>query len=500
MKNIFDLCTPRADVEEGRVRDEDFAADLAKVVRGEAPPEYQDATTFFRHTHPTKGLKALLDTVCRRLSGRGGELNSVIRLDTQFGGGKTHGLIALIHAVGGMKGLERPEEFVDPELPPKASVRIAALDGENSDPANGVRLEDGLWAKSLWGEMAYRLAGRPGFERVRRSDEAHIAPGTDTLIELFGGEPTLILIDEVAVYLRKVAKVFPDRADQFTAFTQSLLKAVTSTPNVCLVFTLAVRSGDKSAKDAYRAEQQIALQAFDEAESVVSRKATQLNPTEEDETVDVLRRRLFDTVDLDAAATLVDGYADTWNRNRDTLPSEAFSPETRDQFRRGYPSPDEPAHARTASDLRQEGPPVGEHRRTRGARRPGRFEFQGAGALRGRRGLHLHDLRERRRGQEDGCGLRDDRLPAPPRQQLPRAAPDPERPAGARDGPCSLSRCSSSLGGRPSPGRDSRRRGGRRGCRRRDGRRRYRGRTNVDRGFAPRHRAVGHGYQGAGTG
>lgn len=337
MKTIFDLCVPRADVMEGRVKDEEFAADLASVVGETAPDEYLKPDVFFSHTHPTRGLRTLLETVCRRLSGVGGEVNSVIRLDTQYGGGKTHSLIALTHAVRGMKGVKKPEEFINPKLLPKGKVRVAALDGENSDPANGLTLETGLLAHSLWGQMAYQLAGRAGFERVRKSDETHTAPGDKTIVELFGGEPTLILIDEVSVYLRKVARVFPNAAEQFTAFMQALLKAVASTPNVAMVFTLAIRSEDKKATDAYKAEHEIVLAAFEEAESIVSRKSTQLNPTEEDETVDVLRRRLFDRIDRDAADEVIGQYFSLWDRNKEHLPPEAFSPETRDQFSHGYP-------------------------------------------------------------------------------------------------------------------------------------------------------------------
>jgi len=275
MKTIFDLCTPREDVVARRMRDEEFAAELASVVNNKAPAEYGEPKVFFRHTHPTRGLRTLLETACKRLSGSGGELNSVVRLDTQFGGGKTHGLIALVHAVRGMKGVSSPEEFIDPKFLPGGEIRVAALDGENSDPANGLRLEGDLLARSLWGEMAYRLAGREGFERVRRSDETHVAPGTNTIVELFGGKPTLILIDEVAVYLRKVANVFPDAVNQFSAFAQSLFKAVATSPQVSLVITLAVRADDKTATDAYKVEQQIVMNAFEEAESVVGRKATQ---------------------------------------------------------------------------------------------------------------------------------------------------------------------------------------------------------------------------------
>ncbi len=337
MQTIFDLCKPREDVLAGRVKDEEFAADLAAVVNGKATKEYADPSLFFQYTYPTRGLKTLLETVCRRLSGEGGELNSVVRLDTQYGGGKTHSLIALVHAVRGMQNVAEAKEFIDPKLLPKGNVRVAAMDGENADPANGLTLEDGLMARSLWGEMAYRLAGREGYERVRKSDEKHIAPGTETIIELFGGEPTLILIDEVSVYLRKVAQVFPDSVNQFPAFMQALIKAIASTPQTALVCTLAVRAEDEEAKDAYKAEHQLALAAFAEAESIVSRKLLQLDPTEEDETVDVVRRRLFEQVDLTGAAKVVDGYTELWDRNKDSLVQDAFSPETRDQFRKGYP-------------------------------------------------------------------------------------------------------------------------------------------------------------------
>jgi len=147
-------------------------------------------------------------------------VSSIIRLGTQYGGGKTHSLIALVHAVRGMKGVANVLDFVDPAILPSGPVRVAALDGENADPANGLPLELGLLAHSLWDEMAYRLAGRHGYERVRQSDERHIAPGADTIRELFGGQPTLILLDEISVYLRKVERAFPDASKQFAAFVR----------------------------------------------------------------------------------------------------------------------------------------------------------------------------------------------------------------------------------------------------------------------------------------
>ncbi len=87
---IFDTCKPRPDVEAGTTKDEQFAADLAQVVNGTAAKEYIDPVVFFGHTYPTRGLQELLKAVCKRISGVGGEVASVIRLHTQYGGGKTH--------------------------------------------------------------------------------------------------------------------------------------------------------------------------------------------------------------------------------------------------------------------------------------------------------------------------------------------------------------------------------------------------------------------------
>jgi hypothetical protein len=333
---IFDLCEPRADVRAGTSSDADFAADLARVLRGhDAPEEYADPVRFFANTHPTRGLKSLLANVCGRLSGRGSSVAAIFRLDTAFGGGKTHGLIALVHAARGMPGVTNPAEFLDPALLPDAGVRIAAFDGENADPSNGRKMADGTLAFTPWGEIAYALAGRDGYERVRRSDEDGIAPGAETIEELFGRGPALILLDELAVYLRKVQNR-PGARDQLTAFLTSLFKAVEASPRAALVYTLAIGKDGRSG-DAYAAENQFVADKMAEAESVSARKATLLNPTEDDETIEVLKRRLFAKVDASQVPDVVAAYRDVWSRSRETLALEAVKPATAEAFIASYP-------------------------------------------------------------------------------------------------------------------------------------------------------------------
>ena len=332
---IFETCRPRADVLEGSVVEADFAADLAQVIIGGGNEEYRDPARFFANTYPTRGLKNLLANVCRRLTGAGGEVAAIFRLDTSYGGGKTHGLIALTHAALGMNGVSGVEEFVDPSLLPEGNVRIAAFDGENADPANGRAMGDGVLAHTPWGEIAYALAGKDGYARVRNSDESRIAPGAETLRELFGGEPVLILLDELSVYLRKVRNL-DDAYDQLTAFLTSLFKAVEGAPNAALVYTLAIGK-DGRATDAYNAENQFIADNMAEAESVSARKATLLNPTEEDETIQVLRRRLFESIDEASAATAIEAYRELWAANRDSLAGDATRSETAEIFRSSYP-------------------------------------------------------------------------------------------------------------------------------------------------------------------
>ena len=389
LPTIFDLCEPRQDVLQGTISESDFAADLAQVLRGDAPEEYRNPVKFFANTHPTRGLKDLLRNVCLRLTANPDQVASIFRLDTNYGGGKTHALIAVTHAIKGMAGVPNAAEFLDPASIPTTKVRIAAFDGENADPLNGRPLEPGLRAYTPWGEIAYALAGREGYERVRRSDEAGGAPGAATLQELFGGEPTLILMDELSVYLRKLKVREREAAGgQLTAFLTALFKAIESTPNAAVVYTLAIGKGGK-ATDAYSDENQFIADKMEEAESVSARKAALLDPTEEDETVKILRRRLFGRIDDSRATGVAEAYRQLWEQHRDQLPPVGSRDSRLETFTAGYP-----LHPELIDTLREKMSTLGNFQRVRGmlrllARSVGRlWQQRPADAY----AIHLHHL------------------------------------------------------------------------------------------------------------
>ena len=336
ISNLFDACEPRADVLQGTIRESDYAADLSQVLRGDAPVEYKDPARFFANTYPTKGLRNALRLVAARVMGRPEQIGAIFRLDTQFGGGKTHTLIALAHAMDGLHAVPQADEFLAPELWPTEKVRVAAFDGENADPANGRKLGT-IRAHTPWGELAHALAGDAGYRLVEASDTSGVAPGADTLRELIGSAPALILIDELAPYLRKVSALRQQTAgEQLSAFLTSLFKAVESSPRAALVFTLAL-GRDGVARDAYSGENQAIASFLSEADSIVARKATVIDPTEDDETVKVICRRLFARVDEPKARAIVAEYKHGWDTNREALPVAPADDRRTEEFISGFP-------------------------------------------------------------------------------------------------------------------------------------------------------------------
>ncbi len=200
MKTIFETCEPRDEVLNGELREQQFAASLSKVLRGGADEVYGDATVFFSNTFPTSGLKSLLREGLGRLSGIDPSSAPVIRLETSFGGGKTHNLIALYHLCGGKVDPAIASRFVSAELWPPAPVeKIAGVVGSDMDVGEGVD-HGKVRTFTLWGELAWQLGyhaggaegGRTAYELVRKSDEQRSPVGPQVWEKLIGDEPALL--------------------------------------------------------------------------------------------------------------------------------------------------------------------------------------------------------------------------------------------------------------------------------------------------------------------
>ena len=311
MRNWVDIAKPHEDILSGDLEMAVFAADLGSVVRpsGSVRQVYGDPVQFFRATYLTASMSGLLADVLGALAGRGGD--RVLQLRTPFGGGKTHTLLALYHLATARRQLSKLPELAD--LPDPGPTRVAVLSGADLDPSSP-REHDGVVARTLWGELAWQLGGADAYRLVAAQDERGQAPGKDALAALFPeDEPTLLLLDEVLVYVEKAKAV--QRGDttlgsQVLLFLQSLTELVGAHSRAAMVYSL-----QKSVLEA--AGDESLLLALDH---LVARVDAKREPVSGDEVMRVVQRRLFSDLGSDEERREVArGYAQIYGRYRRQL-------------------------------------------------------------------------------------------------------------------------------------------------------------------------------------
>ena len=357
LPSIFETCIPRAEILAGELSIDLFAAKLRLVVESKAPAVYQDAKSFFVNTFATDGIKTLIREVFSRLTGNSSG-SPVIRLETSFGGGKTHDEIALWHICKQGKEIEGLERFAELSLIPDRPVQVAAIDGRDLDPENGIYHQDlGITTKTLWGEIAYQVGGVEGYRLLQGSDRSGISPGTDVLERLLNGKPTVIILDEIARYLRAAkAKQInnSDLAKQVVAFLFSLMDLAGACNNLVFVYSLA------SASDTF-AEETTELQELIRASA---RQERVLSPSTDVEIYNIVKQRLFNSVSSEAAEKAASEYFNACRASRVNLPDGCKDARYSSAIAQSYPF-----HPELFNLLTKKIASIPEFQKTRGALR-----------------------------------------------------------------------------------------------------------------------------------
>jgi len=295
MRAFTQIAIPHEDILEGRLTMDVFAADLWQVANGKAPLDYQDADLFFRKTYLTKGLKNIIEVAKARLEGRSGD--SVIQLQTPFGGGKTHTLIALYH---------KAKEW---------NARVVVFDGTALNPKE----------VKPWEELERQLTGKIEITK------GNVAPGKEKLIKLLSeNSPVLILMDEVLEYVTKAAGIKvgdSNLASQTFAFIQELTAAVATVGNALLVLTLPSSILEHYDENAERMFQQL--------QKITGRMEKIYTPVEDEEIEHVVRARLFSKIDEKEAKKVVNDFVE-YAKNEGLLSGDDIA-NYRDKFLRSYP-------------------------------------------------------------------------------------------------------------------------------------------------------------------
>ncbi|OGR22269.1 MAG: AAA+ family ATPase [Desulfobacterales bacterium RIFOXYA12_FULL_46_15] len=336
LKPWREVVNPHKDVASGRYQQAEFAADLWQVHLGQGSDEYKNPIEFFRRTFLTESLKNMLVGGVRRLNGQGGD--PVVQLQTNFGGGKTHSMLALYHLFSGVSPTELPGiDAVMHEADAKSvpAARRVVLVGNKISPGNPSIKPDGIVVHTLWGELAWQLGGKTAYARIQADDEKATSPG-DALRELFKEYgPCLILIDEWVAYARQLH----DQSDlpaggfetQFT-FAQVMTESAKLAGNCLLVISLP--ASDTAGSPQTRADDvevggQRGREALDRLRNVIGRVESSWRPASAEEGFEIVRRRLFEPLadpaqfkDRDVVAR---GFADFYRTQ-----SAEFPPECRD--------------------------------------------------------------------------------------------------------------------------------------------------------------------------
>ena len=348
MKPWRKIVTPHRDVASGRYQQAEFAADLWQVHLGEGTDEYRDPVEFFRRTYLTESLKGLLIGAIRRLAGRGGD--PVVQLQTNFGGGKTHSMLALYHlfsgtASGKLDGIDSVLE--EAEANELATVRRVVLVGNKISPGNPVTKPDGTVVRTLWGELAWQLGGKQAFARVAADDEKATSPG-DALRELFNKYgPCLVLIDEWVAYARQLHDQSDLPAGGFEtqfSFAQVLTESAKLANNCLLVISLP--ASDTTGSPHTRADDievggQRGREALDRLRNVVGRIESSWRSASAEESFEIVRRRLFepftDPVQFRDRDVVARAFAEFYRTQHQEFPPECRDADYEKRIKAAYP-------------------------------------------------------------------------------------------------------------------------------------------------------------------
>jgi predicted AAA+ superfamily ATPase len=353
LKPWREVVSPHPDVASGRYQQAEFAADLWQAHLGEGSSEYCDPVEFFRRTYMTESLTRLLADAVRRLSSGGGD--PVVQLQTNFGGGKTHSMLALYHLVSGRKpgdllGIDAVLQQAEASELPKAK-RVVIV-GNKISPGNPSVKADGTVVHTIWGELAYQLGGRPAYEKIRADDERATSPG-DKIRELLNEYgPSLILIDEWVAYARQLH----DQSDlpggsfetQFS-FAQALTESAKLAKNCLLVISLPASdtamsphaSSGLSGADDIEVGGQRGREALERLRNVVGRLESSWRPASAEEGFEIVRRRLFEPLlDPEQFKTrhyVARSFYELYRTQHQEFPPECRDAEYEERLRMAYP-------------------------------------------------------------------------------------------------------------------------------------------------------------------
>jgi hypothetical protein len=157
---------------------------------------------------------------------------------------------------------------------------VAAIDGRDLDPENGIYHQDtGITTYTLWGEITYQVSGIEGYQFLQKSDRSGVSLSTS------------------------------------------------ATNNLVLVYSLA-SSSDTFAEETNELKELISASA---------RQERVLTPSTDIEIYNIVKQRLFDSVNVNTANTIAKTYLQTYKTNQLNLPDSCKDATYGEAIAQSYP-------------------------------------------------------------------------------------------------------------------------------------------------------------------
>lgn len=332
-----EIARPRRDIADGSFDESLFAADLGLVDRGRGPADYLNPVTFCEKTYLTPNLRAVLLELVARLSGETAAAG-VYRLQTEFGGGKTHTMLAAYHLFRAPELVQTTQmgaeitQLAGRQIP---KAKVVVLDGSAIIAGKADTTPEGIELYTLLGQLAYRLGGPEAYAGVAEQDRALLGSATYQLADLLEKyAPCLVLLDETLEYLNKALEVQAydgNLAGTTLTFIKELCTAASNVARVAVLATLtSSRLEDYSQVSGEEMQERLSM--------VVGRTENIVTPVEGDDIFPILHRRLFESLGNGSERRrTADAYADYYETLGDGVPASFREASYRERLTAAYP-------------------------------------------------------------------------------------------------------------------------------------------------------------------
>jgi len=321
---------PYEDILKNKISENSFAVGFHAVLNGTADDIYNDPKLFFDLTHVTKNLAGIYEDVLSRMASGGSR--PLLVIDTTFGGGKTHTLVALYHLFThpdiAQKNSDLKKILSSLDLSNIPKISLVAIDCHN---ISSVKMPGK--ARTIWGEIGRQL---DQYEMVKTYDQEMRRPDADTLSKLINStnKPVLIMLDELVNYLKdaKAESVGKQNLAEVTvSFFHTLTDVIVNSKNAMFILTLP------GTESAYTEETELLEQYKAKIKEISGREASFTVPMERSEIYDVIRKRLFRTVDHQNATDVAEHLQKYYAEHQESFPADVMSLEYRTKIAKSYP-------------------------------------------------------------------------------------------------------------------------------------------------------------------